>query len=885
MANKTATQLRTEFLKYFEKNGHQIVESSSLVPHNDPTLLFTNAGMNQFKDVFLGSDPRSYKRAVTSQKCVRAGGKHNDLENVGYTARHHTFFEMLGNFSFGDYFKKDAIHFAWEFITKTIGLDKNVLYVTVYKDDDEAAEIWHKQEGVPRERIFRFGEKDNFWAMGDTGPCGPCSEIFVDRGVKYSNGDPNETVGSEGDRFMEIWNLVFMQFNRDKSGNLTPLPKPSIDTGMGLERLTSVVQSVDTNYDTDLFQSLISDIAKLAKVTYGKTKETDVSLRVIADHARATNFLIADGVLPSNEGRGYVLRRIMRRAIRHGRNLGFRDPFFYKVSESLIKLMGSAYPEIKDKREFLETSIKLEEERFLTTLENGLKVLEDSMGSSSKNKKIAGETAFKLYDTFGFPLDLTQVIAREKGFAVDEEGFNKSMEAQRERSRENWKGSGEQAVDKIYKELHQKGLKTTFTGYTSLEGQGKILAIIEEEKLVDRSSTGSFEIVVDTTPFYAESGGQVGDHGEVRVGSAQSPEFKARAIDVQKPMGDLIVIRVDMAQGSLKVGATVTQLTDVKKRKLTAKNHTATHLLHHALRKYLGNHVKQAGSLVTPDLLRFDFNHTKPLTEDEIKKIENEINEKIFLQQSVSKEEMDKDKAMAKGAIAFFGDKYGAKVRVVSVGESVEFCGGTHVDNTSDIQSFKILNENGIAAGVRRITAITGPAVVEQLREKDALIDRLMQMMKASASDELPNKIEKLQAAEKELRKSLEAQSRKSMAGDVDSWIQSATKTNTGSFIKAIVEVNEGDAPAKVLRDLADLIRSKVNKSVIALAAKDKSKNVSSLLVAVTKDLSAQVHAGDIVKKVAPILEGTGGGKPDLAQAGGKNYKFDEVFQAIQSGL
>ncbi len=885
MANKTATQLRTEFLKYFEKNGHQIVESSSLVPHNDPTLLFTNAGMNQFKDVFLGSDPRSYKRATTSQKCVRAGGKHNDLENVGYTARHHTFFEMLGNFSFGDYFKKDAIHFAWEFITKTIGLDKNVLYVTVYKDDDEAADIWHKQEGVPRERIFRFGEKDNFWAMGDTGPCGPCSEIFVDRGVKYSNGDPNETVGSEGDRFMEIWNLVFMQFNRDKSGNLTPLPKPSIDTGMGLERLASVIQSVDTNYDTDLFQALISDIAKLAKVSYGKSKDTDISLRVIADHARATNFLIADGVLPSNEGRGYVLRRIMRRAIRHGRNLGFRDPFFYKVSESLIKLMGGAYPEIKDKREFLETSIKLEEERFLITLENGLKVLEDSMGSTSKNKKITGETAFKLYDTFGFPLDLTQVIAREKGFSVDEEGFTKSMEAQRERSRENWKGSGEQAVDEIYKELHQKGLKTTFTGYISLEGQGKVLAIIEEGKLVDRSSTGSFEIVVDSTPFYAESGGQVGDHGEVRLGSAQSSEFKARAIDVQKPMGDLVVIRVDMAQGSLKVGATVTQLTDVKKRKLTAKNHTATHLLHHALRKYLGNHVKQAGSLVTPDLLRFDFNHTKPLTDDEMKKIENEINEKILLQQSVSKEEMDKDKAMAKGAIAFFGDKYGAKVRVVSVGESVEFCGGTHVDNTSDIQSFKILNENGIAAGVRRITAITGPAVVEQLREKDALIDRLMQMMKASAADELPIKIEKLQAAEKDLRKSLEAQSRKSMAGDVDSWIQSAAKTNSGSFIKAIVDINEGDAPAKVLRDLADLIRSKVNKSVIALAAKDKSKNVSSLLVAVTKDLSTQVHAGDIVKKVAPILEGTGGGKPDLAQAGGKNFKFDEVFQAIQSGL
>ncbi len=871
-----AAQIRTEFLKYFEKNGHTVVESSGLVPHNDPTLLFTNAGMVQFKDVFLGSDPRPYKRAATSQKCVRAGGKHNDLENVGFTARHHTFFEMLGNFSFGDYFKKDAIHFGWEFITKNLGIPKDRLYVSVFREDDDAADIWHKQEGVAKDRIFRFGEKDNFWSMGDTGPCGPCSEIFVDRGEKYGCGKPACTVGCDCDRFMEIWNLVFMQFERSADGKMTALPKPSIDTGMGLERVTSVVQDVATNYDTDLFQDLIASISKTTNSTYGKDQKTSVSLRVLADHCRAANFLIADGVLPSNEGRGYVLRRIMRRAIRHGRNLGQTDAFFFKLTKPLIDVMGSAYPDLKDKREFLESTIKLEEERFLITLDNGLRVLDEEI-ERSKSKSLSGEVAFKLYDTFGFPLDLTQVIAKERGFAVDEAGFQTAMESQRSRSRQSWKGSGEEAVGEVYKSLHQKGIQTSFHGYQSLSHKGKVLAIIEDGKLVKQSSTGDFQIVVDATPFYAESGGQVGDHGSIRGGN-----FEAKVVDAQKPTGDYVVLHCVEARGSLKVDAQVEQTTEATIRSRTAKNHTATHMLHFALRKYLGPHVKQAGSLVTPELLRFDFNHTKALSAEEIRKIEDYINESIERAETVGCEEMDKDKAMAKGAIAFFGDKYGARVRVVTVGNySTEFCGGTHVKNTSDIQMFKILNESGIAAGVRRIVAITGPSVLSQLRQQERLLGELMHATKASAPNELLPKIEKLQLSEKELRKSLETQTRKSAASHVDDWIRDAKTVGDGKLVFGIPSIPDGEAPAKILRDLADVLRSKLSKSVIALAAFDQEKNQSALLIAVTKDWTERFKAGELIKQVAPIIGGSGGGKPDLAQAGGKNNNFDAVLESL----
>jgi alanyl-tRNA synthetase len=893
MSKKNTNQLRSEFLNYFKKQGHEVVESSSLVPHNDPTLLFTSAGMVQFKDCFLGVDVRPYKRATTAQRCLRAGGKHNDLENVGFTARHHTFFEMLGNFSFGDYFKKEAIHFAWEFLTKELGLSKNRLYVSVFKDDDEAADIWHKQEGVPRDRIFRFGEKDNFWSAGDTGPCGPCSEIYIDRGEKYSSGDPNETVGSEGERFMEIWNLVFMQYDRDSSGKLNPLARPSIDTGMGLERLASVIQEVDTNYDIDLFQNIILEISKLSGVAYRKNEKTDASIRVIADHLRAVNFLIADGVLPSNEGRGYVLRRIMRRAIRHGRNLGFREPFFYKLTDVLISEMGEAYPEIKDKKEFIKTNVKLEEERFLQTLEQGIRLLEEEINLvKDKSKVISGDVAFKLYDTYGFPLDLTQVIAKENGLSVDEQGFEKAMEVQRERSRENWKGSGEEAVDSIYKELHQKGIKTKFLGYDALSCMGRVQALIENGKIVEKTKEKKFQVVFDQTVFYAESGGQIADSGIVRISGMG---FEAKVVDVQKPIGDLIVVEVDDAKGSLTLKAGVEQITNKLKRKLTAKNHTATHILHHALRKFLGEHVKQAGSLVTDEFLRFDFTHTKPLTDEEIKKIEDFINEKILLAESVVAQEMDKQEALAKGAIAFFGDKYGAKVRVISVGAehspySIELCGGTHVKNTMEIMGFKILNESGIAAGIRRILAITGPKLVEQLREKDLLIQKLKDLTKASSENELPNKLEKLITSEKELRKLCEVQSIKLFALKIDEWIKNSIKIKIKgeeiNLIKVVLDEAQSESPIKLLRDLSDQIKSKVTKSIIVLAAKDSAKNASALLVAITKDIAGKlVSAQELIKVVLPIIEGSGGGKPDLAQAGGKNFKFTEAFQAIENHL
>ncbi|MGE4231873.1 MAG: alanine--tRNA ligase [Bacteriovoracia bacterium] len=876
---KTANELRSLFLDYFKGHDHTVVESSSLVPHNDPTLLFTNAGMVQFKDVFLGNDPRPYKRATSSQKCVRAGGKHNDLENVGFTARHHTFFEMLGNFSFGDYFKKDAIHYAWEFVTKNLKIDKDRLYVTVHIKDDDAAKIWETQEKVPTQRISRF-DADNFWAMGDTGPCGPCSEIFVDRGEKYGCKKPDCKVGCSCDRYMEIWNLVFMQFERSADGKLSDLPKPSIDTGMGLERLASVIQNVSSNYDTDLFQTIIQFSSKLSGVKYGKSPETDVSLRVLADHCRATNFLISDGVLPSNEGRGYVLRRIMRRAIRHGRNLGFKEPFFYKLSNPLVELMQGAYPDLTDKKAFLENTIKLEEEKFLTTLDNGLHLLEQAM-SESKEKIISGKTAFKLYDTFGFPLDLTEVIAREKGFQVDTSEFDKEMGEQRARSKEHWKGSGEEAVGSLYKELQQKKTKTKFRVYDTLNCKGKVLAIIEGEKFVSKTSQDTFQLIVDESPFYAESGGQVGDHGEL-VGT----NFKAKVIDVKKPTGDFIVLICKNVSGQLTVGDSVEQSTDRLLRSRTAKNHTATHMLHHALRKFLGSHIKQAGSLVTPDLLRFDFTHNKPLTLEEIEKIEDFINDSISRSENVGSQEMDKDSAIKKGAIAFFGDKYGSQVRVISVGDySVELCGGTHVRNTADIQNFKILNENGIAAGVRRIVAVTGNAVIELLRKREKELHEIMDTVKASAPAEIVPKIEKLILAEKDARKALEAQSRKQASGEIEQWISGASKLGDKSLVKAVVPLLEGEVPSKKLREISDLIRSKTTKTVVALGAVEKAKGQSLLLIAVTKDLTSSVQANDLIRKVAPILGGSGGGKPDIAQAGGKNEKFDEAFKMVESLL
>jgi len=880
-----AAEIRSRFLKYFEKNGHSVVESSSLVPQNDPTLLFTNAGMVQFKDVFLGKDRRSYTRATTSQKCVRAGGKHNDLENVGFTARHHTFFEMLGNFSFGDYFKKEAIHYAWEFVTQELKLPKDRLYVTVFEKDDEAAEIWNQQEGVPLDRIYRFGEKDNFWSMGDTGPCGPCSEIFIDRGAEYSCGKSTCSMGCDCDRYMEFWNLVFMQFERAADGSLTPLPKPSVDTGAGLERLASILQKADTNYDCDVFQDIIQKTSELARLPYDKTSENAVSFRVIADHSRATAFLIADGVLPSNEGRGYVLRRIMRRAIRHGKKLGFTGPFLHQTAGYVIDQMKGAYPDLVEKRAFIEKVVIAEEDQFFKTLERGLLLLDEETRLLADSKTLPGEIAFKLYDTYGFPLDLTRVICNEKGFSVDEIGFEKAMERQRSESRKHWKGSGEEALDSIYLQLAQElrdvGKLPIFTGYDSLSTEGICLAILapHDGKLIrvkkytppSVSITGDskenapiIEVVFSKTPFYGESGGQLGDRGRVTAGV----HFEGEVVDVQKPATDLIVAHIRPTQGTLEIGKPYKQDTDRELRALTERNHTATHLLQWALQQVLGKHVKQAGSLVAPDLLRFDFTHFQAMSDAELLQVETLINEKIWKSEAVSKKEMPKDEAIAAGAIAFFGEKYGEKVRVVQVGQfSTELCGGTHVDQSSDIHLFKIANESGIAAGVRRIIAYTSKGAFDYLRTKDQEVKNIRDKLKASSSDEIIGKIDKLMLTEKELRKQIEQFQAKSASGEVDEMIAQAERIGSGSVISALCQ---SDAQGvKRLRDLSDRVKQKAPHSIIILGMKDPEAQKASLLVAIGPKAPQGVSANELLQSIAPLIEGRGGGKPDLAQAGG----------------
>ncbi len=864
-----ASEIRSRFLKYFEKNGHTIAESSSLVPQNDPTLLFTNAGMVQFKDVFLGKEKRPYSRATTSQKCIRAGGKHNDLENVGFTARHHTFFEMLGNFSFGDYFKKEAIRYAWEFVTQELKLPKDRLYVTVYEKDDEAAEIWHRQEGVPKDRIYRFGEKDNFWSMGDTGPCGPCSEIFIDRGEKYGCGKSTCAMGCDCDRYMEFWNLVFMQFDRDASGKLTPLPKPSVDTGAGLERIASILQGVDTNYDTDLFTPIIQKTERLCGKKISAQPELAVSFRVIADHSRAATFLIGDGVLPSNEGRGYVLRRILRRAIRHGRKLGFQEPFLDQTSGFVIDAMNAAYPDLSQKRSFIQKTIRAEEEQFLRTLEKGLLLLDEEiqkLRAGSSVKQIPGEVAFKLYDTYGFPLDLTRVIAEEKGLSIDEAGFEKSMERQRSESRKHWKGSGDQAVSadllKLAEELRSKGQLPRFVGYDSLTQESKCIAVLPT------TDPGEVDAIFQETPFYAESGGQVGDRGRV-----SGPGMNAEVLDVQKPVPDLIVIRLKVLQGELKAGASYLQETHAELRALTARNHTATHLLHWALRKVLGDHVKQAGSLVSPDLLRFDFSHTQAMTHEELTRIEDLINAKIWGGFGVSKKEMPKDQAISAGAIAFFGEKYGDRVRVVQVGDfSVELCGGTHVDRSGDIHLFKIASESGIAAGVRRIIAYTSQGAFKYLREREQELKLIQGSLKASSTAEISGKIEKLQATEKDLRKQLETLQAQSAGAEADQ-ILARAKTAPRGFTLASALVEPDVQGLKRLRDLSDRIRQKAPSALIVLGMKDPAAQKALLLIARGPQATQAPGAQELLQKLAPLIDGKGGGKADLAQASGSNME------------
>ena len=857
---KTGSEIRQLFLKFFEDRGHTVVASSSLVPHNDPTLLFTNAGMNQFKDCFLGQEKRAYVRATTSQKCVRAGGKHNDLENVGRTARHHTFFEMLGNFSFGDYFKKEAIAYAWEFLTVDMAMDKDRLYVSVYTDDDEAADIWFEQEGVPRERIFRF-EEDNFWSMGDTGPCGPCSEIFYDNGPEIGCDSPNCTVGCDCDRYMEIWNNVFMQFNRQADGELIPLPKPAVDTGMGLERITTVMQGVQSNYDNNLLRDIIGYIEKLSGKTYGDKLEDDVSMRVMADHSRATAYLIADGVMPSNEGRGYVLRRIMRRAMRHAKMLGFADPVLYKTATFVLDFMAEAYPQEAERKSFVAKIVEKEEERFIQTLDNGLRILNDQVDILRKKQStvIPGEVLFKLYDTYGFPTDLTADIVEADGFSIDEAGFESCMEEQRKKAREHWKGSGEEAVGTIYRELIEQGNHVNFIGYNEMQANSKVVALLHDGEQVSQARVGEqIEILTETTPFYGESGGQAGD-----IGSISADGLKVDIIETRKPLPELIVHVGKVTEGTLEMGQDVQLTVDTAARQATALNHTATHILHAVLVEVLGDHVKQAGSLVAPDRLRFDFSHYTAISHDELKRIETEVNRRIRENRSVETREMSADEAIAAGATALFGEKYGERVRVVNMGDfSMELCGGTHTSAAGDIGLFKIIQEAGIAAGVRRIEAATGTRALDLIQKQDDSLSRMAGLVK-SDRPQLETRLVKIVERQKELERELATLESRLKAGQADDIMSKVVEIGDIKLLAAEVDSTDG----KGLREMADKLRDKLGSGVVAIGCPHEGK--VNLLVAVTADLTDKLHAGKLVAVLAEEVGGRGGGRPDLAQAGG----------------
>ncbi len=846
---KTSAELRRAFLDYFVKHDHQEVASSSLVPHDDPTLLFTNAGMVQFKDTFLGREKRPYKRATTSQRCVRAGGKHNDLENVGYTARHHTFFEMLGNFSFGDYFKQDAIEYAWEFLTETLGLPAEKLWVTVFEEDDEAAGIWLKGIGVDANRFSRCGVKDNFWAMGDTGPCGPCSEIFYDHGPHVPGGPPGSP-DEDGDRYIEIWNLVFMQYNRDADGKLNPLPKPSVDTGMGLERLAAVMQGVHSNYEIDLFQNLI----KAAVQVTGCSDLAENSLRVIADHIRSCAFLVADGVLPSNEGRGYVLRRIIRRAIRHGYMLGTRDPFFYRLVSPLCDEMGEAYPELSSAQQQVERILRIEEERFAETLEQGMKILDHAI-ENLEGKQIPGETLFRLYDTYGFPTDLTADIARERSLSVDMPGFEIEMEAQRERARAASHFGAEGQLDITV----DSG--TEFTGYQQLQDKSTVVALFREGKPVDRlERPGEAMLVLDRTPFYAESGGQVGDKGVIKL---ENGLFEVT--DTQKQAGDVVVHMGRFEGNAIHAGDTVEPQVDSQRRAMIALNHSATHLLHAALRRVLGDHVQQKGSLVDPERLRFDFSHFEPISREQLQTIERLVNQQIRVNHSVETQIMSLEEAKEAGAMALFGEKYAEQVRVLRMGEfSTELCGGTHVSAVGDIGLFRITAETGIASGVRRIEAVTGERAVEGMEADADRLHRVAQLVKSGRED-VEDKVAQLAERTRKLEKELERLKAKQASAAGSDLAENAVDV---AGVKVLTASLDGAAP-KALRDTMDQLKNKLGSAVILLASVTDGK--VSLVAGVSKDQTSVLKAGDLVKFVAEQVGGRGGGRPDMAQAGGND--------------
>jgi len=856
-----SADIRQKFLKYFESQGHTIVRASSLVPANDPTLLFVNSGMVQFKDVFTGREQRPYTRATTAQKSLRAGGKHNDLENVGYTARHHTFFEMLGNFSFGDYFKRDAIRFAWQLLTEVYGLPKEKLWTTVYVDDDEAYDIWTKDIGVPADRCIRIGDapgqpkyvSDNFWQMADTGPCGPCSEIFYDHGPEVAGGPPGSP-DADGDRYIEIWNLVFMQFDRDAAGTLTPLPKPCVDTGMGLERLAAVLQHVHSNYDIDLFQNLIRAAARET----GTTDLASNSLKVIADHIRACAFLIADGVIPGNEGRGYVLRRIIRRALRHGYKLGQTQPFFWKLVTDLVKEMGAAYPELSEQQARIEAVLKQEEERFGETLENGMRILEGALGQmkSGDAKMLDGETVFLLYDTYGFPVDLTADICRERDVSIDLAGFNDAMERQREQARAAGKFRMAAGVEYV-------GDKTRFTGYSSLADDGKVVALYRDGVSVPRLEKGENGIVVlNTTPFYAESGGQVGDRGVLEA-IADGHVTRFAVADTQKIQADVFGHHGALESGVLSVGDVVQAKVDLATRERTRNNHSATHLMHAALRAVLGKHVQQKGSLVDAERTRFDFSHDKAVTPEEIRRIEDMVNTAIRSNAPVSANVMKYDDAIKAGALAFFGDKYGDEVRVLAMGEhSTELCGGTHVSRTGDIGLVKIVAEGGVAAGVRRVEAVTGQGALELVQALDRQLHEAAYLLKAPAG-ELTQKIAQVQDHVKALEKDLARLKSKLAASQGDDLAARAVDIKG---IKVLAAALEG-ADAKALRDTMDQLKGKLKSAIVVLGAVEAGK--VQLAAGVTPDAVGRVKAGDLVNYVAQQVGGKGGGRPDMAMAGG----------------
>ena len=862
-----ASEIRKAFLEFFKGHGHAIVKSSSVIPHDDPTLLFTNAGMVQFKRTFLGEEKRAYSRATTSQKCMRAGGKHNDLENVGRTARHHTFFEMLGNFSFGDYFKDDAIKFAWEFLTGNMGLPKDKLYATIHEGDremklgadEEARRFWTRY--LPEDRILAFPTKDNFWAMGDTGPCGPCSEIIIDQGPGIGCGRPDCRPGCDCDRYLELWNLVFMQFNRSQNGILEPLPRPSIDTGMGLERIAAVIQKVPSNYDTDLFAPMMAKIEQLTGYRYGTSADKDVSVKVIADHSRAAAFLIGDGALPSNEGRGYVLRRVIRRALRHGRFLGIDRPFLSEVSVSVMEYMQDAYPELLENRSFITRVIQNEEERFNETLDNGLRLLQTEMRrlADEGSRAIPGALIFKLYDTYGFPIDIVTDMSREPGFQVDEAGFHDLMAKQREQSRSAWKGSGEREIPEAYRQISSRGLTTAFLGYEATQADSEIIAMVSDgEEIGSAFEEMAVELITAGTPFYGAAGGQVGDTGVIT-----GPSGKFVVSDTVKLPGNLLVHVGKVESGSFHAGDTVHLAVDAQLRKDTEVHHTATHILHAVLRKVLGDHVKQAGSLVAPDRLRFDFTHFTALTQEELTQIERMANDEIRRNQQLNVRVMGLEEALKTGAMALFEEKYGERVRLIEIpGFSRELCGGTHTHWTGELGVFVILQETGIAAGVRRIEALAGRPALEYINQHRQVLNRAAAVLKAAPS-EVAERIEKILAQQRLMEKEIEAL-KASAAGRRSADLFDQTGEIDG--VRVLVTQIEADNP-KVLREINDKFRDRFAKGVAVLGAVSEGKVF--LLAGVTQEMTGRLHAGNLIKEIVKEVGGSGGGRPDMAQAGG----------------